>query len=63
RSQGYSKAGSVKTTTLNDLGISVSAIKLSPFEIIKNRSTRILVAVKCLKAGQKACTADKDGNI
>ncbi|KAL6771045.1 hypothetical protein ACKKBF_B40755 [Auxenochlorella protothecoides x Auxenochlorella symbiontica] len=63
RSQGYSKAGSVKASTLNDLGISVSAIKLSPFEIIKNRSTRILVAVECLRAGQKACTADKDGNI
>ncbi|RMZ57432.1 hypothetical protein APUTEX25_004266, partial [Auxenochlorella protothecoides] len=60
---GYSKAGSVKTTTLNDLGISVSAIKLSPFEIIKNRSTRILVAVKCLKAGQKAKNNFRNKNV
>lgn len=36
---------------------------MKPFEINKDRSARILVAVECLKAGQKACTMDKDGNI
>ncbi|KAL6770918.1 hypothetical protein ACKKBF_B40710 [Auxenochlorella protothecoides x Auxenochlorella symbiontica] len=60
---GYSKAGSIRGTTLHVLGVSASAIKMTPFEIIKERSTRILVALECLKAGQKACTADKDGNI
>ncbi|KAL6767021.1 hypothetical protein ACKKBG_A38255 [Auxenochlorella protothecoides x Auxenochlorella symbiontica] len=63
KSQGYSKAGSVRTTTLNSLGLSVSAIRMSPFEVIKARSTKILVAVECLKTGQKACAADKKGNI
>ncbi|RMZ57302.1 hypothetical protein APUTEX25_004136 [Auxenochlorella protothecoides] len=63
RWMGYSKAGSIRGTTLHVLGVSASAIKMTPFEIIKERSTRMLVALECLKAGQKACTADKDGNI
>ncbi|RMZ54114.1 hypothetical protein APUTEX25_002691, partial [Auxenochlorella protothecoides] len=40
-----------------------SAIKMTPFEIIKGRSTRILLSVECLKTGQMACIADKNGNI
>lgn len=36
---------------------------MSPFEVITARSTTIIVAVECLKAGQKACAADRDGNI
>ncbi|KAL6770390.1 hypothetical protein ACKKBF_B40545 [Auxenochlorella protothecoides x Auxenochlorella symbiontica] len=63
KSQGYSKAGAVRKTTLHALGLSVSAIKLRPFEVIKVRSTDIIVSVECLKVGQKACTADKNGNI
>ncbi|KAL6777910.1 hypothetical protein ACKKBG_A16190 [Auxenochlorella protothecoides x Auxenochlorella symbiontica] len=63
RRMGYAKAGSFRETTLHILGVSASAIKMTPFEVIKERSTRILVALECLKAGQKACTADKDGNI
>lgn len=60
---GYSKSGYIKETSLDILGLSVSAISMEPFEINKDRSTRILLAVECLKAGQKACPADKDGNI
>lgn len=60
---GYAKAGSVRETTLHVLGLSVGAIKMSPFEVINERSTKIMVSVECLKAGQKACTADKNGNI
>ncbi|KAL6781236.1 hypothetical protein ACKKBG_A10330 [Auxenochlorella protothecoides x Auxenochlorella symbiontica] len=63
RWMGYAKAGSFRETTLHVLGVSASAIKLRPFEVITARSTKILVAVECLKAGQKACTADKNGNI
>ncbi|KAL6766646.1 hypothetical protein ACKKBG_A36830 [Auxenochlorella protothecoides x Auxenochlorella symbiontica] len=63
RWMGYAKAGSFRETTLHVLGVSASAIKMSPFQVIKERSTRILVAVECLKAGQKACTADTEGNI
>lgn len=63
RRMGHAKAGSFRETTLHTLGVSASAIKMTPFEVIKERSTRILVAVECLTAGQKACTADKDGNI
>lgn len=36
---------------------------MSPFSVIEARSTEIIVGVECLKAGQKACVADKDGNI
>ncbi|KAL6780024.1 hypothetical protein ACKKBG_A14700 [Auxenochlorella protothecoides x Auxenochlorella symbiontica] len=63
RWMGYSKSGAIKETTLHILGLPVSAITMKPFEINKDRSARILVAVECLKAGQKACTMDKDGNI
>ncbi|KFM29270.1 Pyruvate kinase isozyme G, chloroplastic [Auxenochlorella protothecoides] len=63
RWMGYAKAGSVRETTLHVLGLSVGAIKMSPFEVINERSTKIMVSVECLKAGQKACTADKNGNI
>ncbi|KAL6774569.1 hypothetical protein ACKKBG_A25510 [Auxenochlorella protothecoides x Auxenochlorella symbiontica] len=61
--KGFSKAGSVRTSTLNIMELSVSAIRLKPLEIVTPRSTEILVAVECLKAGQKACTADSSGNI
>lgn len=63
REQGYSKQGSVRTATLHSLGLSVDAINMSPLKIVKARSTEILVGVECLKAGQKACTADSRGNI
>ncbi|KFM29364.1 hypothetical protein F751_5802, partial [Auxenochlorella protothecoides] len=63
RWMGYSKAGFVRESTLHTLGVSASAIRMTPFEVIKERSTRILVALECLKARQKACTADKDANI
>ncbi|KAL6780841.1 hypothetical protein ACKKBG_A08665 [Auxenochlorella protothecoides x Auxenochlorella symbiontica] len=63
RWMGYSKSGSIRESNLYILGLPVNALNMSSFEISKDWSTRILVAVECLKAGQKACTADKDGNI
>ncbi|KAL6767925.1 hypothetical protein ACKKBF_B37130 [Auxenochlorella protothecoides x Auxenochlorella symbiontica] len=61
--KGFSKSGSIRTSTLNIMGLSMSAIRVSTLEIMTPRSTEILVAVECLKAGQKACTADSNGNI
>ncbi|KAL6783814.1 hypothetical protein ACKKBG_A03620 [Auxenochlorella protothecoides x Auxenochlorella symbiontica] len=63
RLQGYSKAGSVRKSTLHAMGISVSAIRMSPFKVLEARSTEVIVSVECLRTGQKACTADKNGNI
>lgn len=63
RWMGYSKSGSIRDTNLYILGLPVNAINMSSREISKDWSTRILVAVECLKAGQEACNADKDGNI
>ncbi|KAL6778919.1 hypothetical protein ACKKBF_B19470 [Auxenochlorella protothecoides x Auxenochlorella symbiontica] len=63
KSQGFSKAGSVRKTNLDILGLPVSAVRMSPFKVIKARSTDIIVSVECLKTVQKACTADKNGNI
>ncbi|KAL6776975.1 hypothetical protein ACKKBF_B40395 [Auxenochlorella protothecoides x Auxenochlorella symbiontica] len=60
---GFSKAGSVRTSTLDIMGLSLSAVRLTPLGIVTPRSTKILVAVECLKPGQKACTADSNGNI
>ncbi|RMZ53942.1 hypothetical protein APUTEX25_004967, partial [Auxenochlorella protothecoides] len=45
------------------MGISVSAIRMSPFKVLEARSTEVIVSVECLRTGQKACTADKNGNI
>ncbi|RMZ54332.1 hypothetical protein APUTEX25_001490, partial [Auxenochlorella protothecoides] len=61
--QGYSKQGSVRTTTLKALGLSVHAISLSLLTLVKGGSTEILVGVECLKAWQSACTADSRGNV
>ncbi|KAL6780848.1 hypothetical protein ACKKBG_A08695 [Auxenochlorella protothecoides x Auxenochlorella symbiontica] len=63
RQNGFSKAGSIRTSTLSIMGLSVSAVRLQSLEIVTPLSTEILVAVECLKAGQKACAADSDGNI
>ncbi|KFM29297.1 hypothetical protein F751_5735 [Auxenochlorella protothecoides] len=63
RHKGFSKSGSIRTSTLHTMGLSMSAIRVSTLEIMTPRSTEILVAVECLKAGQKACTADSNGNI
>ncbi|KFM23368.1 hypothetical protein F751_1064 [Auxenochlorella protothecoides] len=41
----------------------MSTIRVSNFAILSDRSTEILTAVECLKPGQKACSADSDGNI
>ncbi|KAL6766732.1 hypothetical protein ACKKBG_A37130 [Auxenochlorella protothecoides x Auxenochlorella symbiontica] len=60
---GFSKSGSIRTSTLNIMGLSMSAVRVSTLDIVTPRSTEILVAVECLKAGQKACTADSSGNI
>ncbi|KAL6781557.1 hypothetical protein ACKKBG_A11640 [Auxenochlorella protothecoides x Auxenochlorella symbiontica] len=61
--KGFSKAGSVRTSTLNILGLSMSAARISPTELVTPRSTKVIVAVECLKPGQTACTADSNGNI
>ncbi|RMZ53279.1 hypothetical protein APUTEX25_005268, partial [Auxenochlorella protothecoides] len=61
--EGFSKSGSVRTSTLNIMGLPTSAVRLNPLGIVTPRSTEIIVAVECLKAGQKACTADSNGNI
>ncbi|KFM24958.1 hypothetical protein F751_1837 [Auxenochlorella protothecoides] len=45
------------------MGLPTSAVRLNPLGIVTPRSTEIIVAVECLKAGQKACTADSNGNI
>lgn len=63
RELGYSKQGSIRTSTLHILGLSVDAINMSPFTVSTARSTEILVGVECLRAGQMACTADLHGNI
>ncbi|RMZ54739.1 hypothetical protein APUTEX25_003117 [Auxenochlorella protothecoides] len=63
RYKGFSKSGSIRTSTLNIMGLSMSAIRMSTLEIMTPRFTEILVAVECLKAGHKACTADSNGNI
>ncbi|KAL6770758.1 hypothetical protein ACKKBF_B40670 [Auxenochlorella protothecoides x Auxenochlorella symbiontica] len=60
---GFSKAGSIRTSTLHIMGLSMSAIRVSNLEILSARSTLILTAVECLKPGQKACLADSNGNI
>ncbi|KAL6777141.1 hypothetical protein ACKKBF_B40455 [Auxenochlorella protothecoides x Auxenochlorella symbiontica] len=61
-SQGYSKAGSVRNTTLDALDLPVSAVQMRPFKVLEARSTDIIVSVECLKTGQTACAADKGGN-
>lgn len=63
RAKGLSKAGSLRDTTLNTLGLAVDAINAGTLKVKTARSTKIIVAVECVKNGQKACTADKDGNI
>lgn len=63
RELGYSKQGAIRTATLQNLGLSVGAINLTPFATVKACSTEILVGVECLKPGQTACTADANGNI
>lgn len=44
------------------MGLSVSALRLGTLETLEVRSTRIIVAVECLKSGQKPCTSDRTGN-
>ncbi|KAL6776856.1 hypothetical protein ACKKBF_B03760 [Auxenochlorella protothecoides x Auxenochlorella symbiontica] len=61
--EGFSKAGSARTSTLHVMGLSMSAVRVSTLQILRPRSTKVIVAVECLKAGQKACSADKDGSI
>ncbi|RMZ57285.1 hypothetical protein APUTEX25_004119 [Auxenochlorella protothecoides] len=45
------------------MGLSMQAIRVSNFEVMSMRSTEVLTAVECLAVGQKACTADSNGNI
>ncbi|KAL6770200.1 hypothetical protein ACKKBG_A33985 [Auxenochlorella protothecoides x Auxenochlorella symbiontica] len=61
--ESFAKAGSIRTSTLHIMGLSMSAIRVSNLEILSARSTVILAAVECLKPGQKACLADSNGNI
>lgn len=63
RHEGFSKAGTVRTTTLHIMGLSMSAVRVSTLEILTPSSTKMIVNVECLKEGQKPCTADSDGNI
>lgn len=60
---GNGKANFVRETALHGPGVSASAIKMTLFEIIKGRSTRILLSVEWLKTEQMACIADKDSTI
>ena len=62
RSQGYSKTGSVRNSTLNTLDLPVSAVQMRPFKVLEARSTDIILSVECLKTGQTACATDEDGN-
>ncbi|RMZ56154.1 hypothetical protein APUTEX25_004578, partial [Auxenochlorella protothecoides] len=61
--RGFSKAGGVRTTTLQALGLSMHALHLWPQRVERSGSTAILLAVECLKPGQHACTADDAGNV
>ncbi|KAL6781558.1 hypothetical protein ACKKBG_A11645 [Auxenochlorella protothecoides x Auxenochlorella symbiontica] len=61
-SQGYSKTGSVRSSTLNTLDLPVSAVQMRPFKVLGARSTDIILSVECLKTGQTACATDEDGN-
>ncbi|KAL6771046.1 hypothetical protein ACKKBF_B40760 [Auxenochlorella protothecoides x Auxenochlorella symbiontica] len=61
--QGFSKAGSVRTSTLHILGLPMEAVRMSTAELVTPRSTKVIVAVECLKPGQTACKADSSGNI
>ncbi|KAL6772153.1 hypothetical protein ACKKBG_A29130 [Auxenochlorella protothecoides x Auxenochlorella symbiontica] len=61
-SQGYSKAGCVRNSTLNTLDLPVSAVQMRPFKVLEARSTDIILSVECLKTGQTACATDEDGN-
>ncbi|KAL6781094.1 hypothetical protein ACKKBG_A09795 [Auxenochlorella protothecoides x Auxenochlorella symbiontica] len=63
RLRGFSKAGGVRTTTLQALGLSMHALHLWPQRVERSGSTAILLAVECLKPGQHACTADDAGNV
>ncbi|KAL6784882.1 hypothetical protein ACKKBG_A01520 [Auxenochlorella protothecoides x Auxenochlorella symbiontica] len=61
-SQGYSKTGSVRYSTLNTLDLPVSAVQMRPFKVLEARSTDIILSVECLKTRQTACATDEDGN-
>ncbi|KAL6768012.1 hypothetical protein ACKKBF_B40945 [Auxenochlorella protothecoides x Auxenochlorella symbiontica] len=61
--EGFSEAGSARTSTLHVMGLSMSAVRVSTLQILRPRSTKIIVAVECLKVEQKACSADKDGSV
>ncbi|KAL6781093.1 hypothetical protein ACKKBG_A09785 [Auxenochlorella protothecoides x Auxenochlorella symbiontica] len=63
RTKGFSKSGGLRTTTLDTMGVSMSAVRLNSLNILSTRSTEMIVAVECLTAGQTACTADANGNI
>ncbi|KAL6768014.1 hypothetical protein ACKKBF_B40945 [Auxenochlorella protothecoides x Auxenochlorella symbiontica] len=63
RHEGFSEAGSARTSTLHVMGLSMSAVRVSTLQILRPRSTKIIVAVECLKVEQKACSADKDGSV
>lgn len=63
RKQGFSKAGSFRDSTLEIMGLSVSAVSIEPFKVLLPRSTQIILTVECLKPGQTACKADSKGNI
>ncbi|KAL6767316.1 hypothetical protein ACKKBF_B40835 [Auxenochlorella protothecoides x Auxenochlorella symbiontica] len=61
-SQGYSKTGSVRNSTLNTLDLPVSAVQMRPFKVLEALSTDIILSVECLKTRQTACATDEDGN-
>ncbi len=63
RHKAFGKAGSTRTSDFHIVGLSMAAIRVSNLEILSARTTEVLTAVECLKPGQKACTADSDGNI
>ncbi|KAL6781412.1 hypothetical protein ACKKBG_A11055 [Auxenochlorella protothecoides x Auxenochlorella symbiontica] len=63
RMEGFTGAGSVRTSSLTATGLSVGVVRLGLLEVDSSPDAEVLVAVECLSAGQSACVADEDGNI
>lgn len=61
--KGFSAAGTVKAASVQTIGTQLSVITLSNFQKCTTGSCAALIAVECVPKGQKACTADAQGNI
>lgn len=61
--KGFSAAGTVKGASVQTIGTQMSVINLSSYQKCTTASCPALLAVECVPKGQKACTADAQGNI